>query len=1304
MAGPVATVWAQFKLDMSDFSSKLASAAKDIRKFANFQQRMVRDTNPGYASATAMIRTFNRSLSDTANITRGIVISQAFYAGVGAIRDATNALWDFNKQLDYAHVTYSALFGDANLARDFMSVLQEHAIETIFGYQDLAGISKKLLAYGLEYENMMFIMEGLTNLGTMSGDSAALDRIALALGQIYTKGKLSAEEMRQLANAYVPITDIIQQKFGLTGDDLKRVGDLNLPAADVINAIVDYANENFGSVGDAAMLTITGLEAKIVDTLKVVGSEMIAPLTAAYKSFLAYVSRGLENIREAFNSGGIGGIFEYLVPNEDTQKTIRIFLANIKNLFSSIMSLGAAAGKVLGNFAQVFVTVFNAVVPAITAVTNALATVINAMASTTAGAATLRIALVAVAAGFIAMRIQAISALAITAVTKAVVGLSKALLVLATIIARHPIIAILGALGVALVGVTAASSKANSSLSGLFDTLAGTGGASSKDVLQKTEKDLTNTNGALDQFNNRLEEGKQNADDLADSIGGAGSAAKKTAGLLSFDEVFKLNTPSESGGGGGSGLAGALEGLEDVLGGIGGIGDALIPEIPDFSDYISDFTDGLLGGLSDGLKEKIAAGGWGALIGGILGALIGGAFGQPILGAKIGMAAGTLAGVLFAEFEGAVSNAGAGGIAGVAAAIAKGMAASFTDVVRVLVSAGSIDEFFRMLADMFKQVGGKAILKGGVIGIVIGFLVDGIAHLLWSWLDEKIASADKDSAKIGQTIGSILGTVIGGIFGGPAGMLIGSAIGTFVGGFVGLFWEPIKEFFADLGNAIGGWLSEVLMPVGVWLAETGAGIANWCTETLNGITGWAKATWASLSAWFTNTITGFTTWWTNTTQGLRDWWTNTVNTFSNWDTLTSETFGIWWKETSKGFTDWIRNTFGGLKTWWTDTTKGLHEWETDTKLSILNWIDETGKSIINWVWDTLKSIDDWKNNIIKSINQFAAEALKSIIQWAIDTAIKIGAWVAETWNEFVQWSREVDKTITGLFISIGLALDAWATNTWNAISTWVTNTWNDFITWATNVGTVLTNFFTSALTNTSTWLSNTWTSMHNWFADTKAKVKASWELLWDPNTWKAGWLHVSGWFNSVLTSVRTWFTTTKASVKTLWESLFDSTKWKSGWDLIKSWFSNLLSGISTWFSGLKTSVSSWWDGLFDGKGISVNAGVNTSGGSRLSLGGHYSGGIFNREHIARFAEGNKAEMVVPLENNSAMQPFVDAISNGIVSSLAPITASVGSSNNLPPLYVGTLIADDRGIRELYKKFEIIQVQENARRGITVEAF
>lgn len=1196
MASPVATVWAQFRLDMSDFASKLNTASRSLRTFANAQRRVLKAQNQGFDKATDIIKSFNRSLSDTANITRGIIISQTFYSAVGAIRDATGALWQFNKELDYAHVTYSALFGDASLANDFMSVLQEHAIETIFNYQDLAGISKKLLAYGLEYKNLMFIMEGLTNLGTMSGDSAALDRIALALGQIYTKGKLSAEEMRQLANAYVPITDIIKEKFNLSEEDLGRVGDLNLPAEEVINAIVDYANENFGSVGDAAMYTITGLEAKIVDTLKVVGAEMLKPLTSAYKSFLVYIARGLEGIRESFAAGGIGGVFEYLVPDENTQKIIRTFIANIKNLFMSIMSLGAAAGQVFGNFAQVFVAVFNAVVPAITAIINTLAIMINALASTSTGAAVLRVALVAAAGAFMLMRVQAMGALVVTVVTKAVNALSKALAVLAAVIAKNPVLTLLAMLGIALVGISVSSNKASNALSGFFDTIAGTGGSSGKDTLQKTEEEINNANDALDKFNNRLEEGKDNAEDFEDGLNGAANAAKKTGGVLSFDEVFKLNDPKDSASDGAGAGSGVLDDMEDLIDGLGSLGDALIPEIPDFSDYFSDFGDSLFGGLSDSLKEKISAGGWGALIGGIIGGLIGLAFGNPVLGAKIGSVVGAFAGVLFNELEYAISNVGVGAVSGIVAAIGKALskagAAGLGTIVKNAFANGGIKGVAGALAGVIKSTGAKSLLKGGLIGAAVGLLVDGVAHLLWSTFEEKFSGANADTAKTGQTIGSLIGTVIGAIFGGPVGAIVGSTIGTFVGGFIGLFWEPIKKWVTDTAVAFAKWALTTWNSIGDWVTKTTVAIANWVSDT-----------WDSFTTWTVDTLVAFI-----------QWTSDTWNAFATWIAETILAFANWVSDTAHAITDWADRTWDAFTTWVSSTAKAIADWTVGTWNAFTTWVSNTAKALADWVVRTWNSLNNWVSN-----------TLTAVTTWATNTARVFANWVS---------------------------------NTWNAVTTWSINTAKAFADWVSKVFKTIGDFCTNALKSINTWLSNMWKSMSTWFVDTGKDI--------------ANW----------------------------WSGLFDITKWKSGWSSIKKWFSDLFSDISDWFSNLGNSVSNWWDGLWDGKKVKVNA---TSGGGNdgFSLAGHAYGGVFNREHIARFAEGNKKEAVIPLEEDRAMQPFVDAVSKGLTGSMAPMIAQINSnnSNSLPPMYVGTLIADERGLRELYRKFEIIKVQENDRRGL-----
>ena len=1193
-----ANLAATLRLDISNFSASLSRASRQMNSFAS-------NMYTSYGVAAKELNKHNLGLKDTVRIVHGIVVAQTFYKAANAIADATSALWNFNVALDYMHVTYSALFGDTKVASDFMAVLQEHSVETIFDYQNLADASKKLLAYGIEYENLMFIMEGLTNLGAMSGDSAALDRIALALGQIYTKGKLSAEEMRQLANAYIPITEILQDKFGLTGDDLKRVGDLNLPASDVINAIVDYANENFGSVGDAAMYTITGLQNKIVDTLKVVGAEMLKPVTTAYKSFLAYVADGLEVLRTEFEAGGIGGIFEYLVPDPNAQATIRQFVANVRNLFMSLASVGTVIGQVFGNAISVLVTAFNVVSPVITGLVNVLAGLLNAMLSTREGMILLRTATLIAATAFVILKVQAMAALVVTAVTKAIVGLSKALLILGSIIVKHPILSLLAALAVTLIGVSTASNGANKAISGLFDTLSGAvGGSSSNDFLQKTEQDIIDSSEAADQFNNRLEGAADSADDLADAIGGAGSAAdkaaKKTGGLLSFDEVFKLpekSDPKGSGSGSGSGAGGVLEDLENLMGAFNGFGDSLIPDIPDFSQYIKDFTDGLFGGLETGIFDALKSTSIGALIGSGIGAILGGLLGGPagaVLGAKIGALAGGLVGLLWEKFSGALSNTGVGVLAGIGAAIAKAFGGSFFEVLKqAFTNPGSLAGLFKNIGAIFTGTGLKEILKGGVIGAAIGLVVDSIAHLLWTTLENEFENADAETAKVGQVIGSVIGAIIGGILGGPPGAIIGSAIGTFAGGFVGLFWEPIAEYFDPATNPLSAFFVDVGLQIADWAVNTLTDLQGWWDDTYTGFSNWWGDTYPGFMTWWDDTYSGFTTWWDDTTSGLSSWWEDTVATFTDWDAITGDTLSNWWEETSTGFSEWFEDTFSDFTTWFEDTFSGFITWFADTKSSLSTWATDTAAQYHSWVEDTTATVQRWHDDLDEILFGWVDDAKKAIADWAADTLQSFLDWAADTYAQFEDFKKDAEEVFIGILIAISKAF---------------TDGFED-------IGESISDFFS---------LDNLWNL-------------------------------IKGGIDSFTKKLSKW-----------WE------------------------GIGDVFSGDINATPS----------VNLSASARGSGGGRVALAGHASGGVFNREHVARFAEKNKAEAVIPLEEDRAMKPFVDAVSNGIVSSLAPIVATVnaGNANNLPPMYVGTLIADDRGIEQLYKRFEVIRIQEAARRG------
>ena len=463
-------------LNIANFTNALNTAR---RQWQQFSTSMARGSATGaaealvnsYTTLNERLHAVGLGLRDIARISSGIIVSQTFYGITRSINEATDALMQFNENLDYARVSYSALFSDSALAEDFLDTLQQFSVDTVFEFADLEKMSRKLLAYGMEYENLMYIIEGLTNIGTMSGDPAALERLAVAIGQINAKGYLQAEEVRQLVNAYAPMQDILRDSFGLSDEDFGRLSDLKLPADDVINAIVEYANDRFGDVSEAAMLTLTGLKNRIVDTLKVMGVDIMAPLTVFYKSLLRFLADQLNAIHEVYERNGLGGVFEYLVPSTEWQTRLRQLIANLQNFVYSAIALFHTLAPVAGQVFGGLIDGFNVLLAVVNAATSGVTAAIQSMAGNTPVLTVLSRALVIAAAAWALFRIQALGAAVLTGLRIIIVRVAEAVLLLSRALMSNPILTMLVLFGAALIGLSANANNANSAISKLLNTL-----------------------------------------------------------------------------------------------------------------------------------------------------------------------------------------------------------------------------------------------------------------------------------------------------------------------------------------------------------------------------------------------------------------------------------------------------------------------------------------------------------------------------------------------------------------------------------------------------------------------------------------------------------------------------------------------------------------------------------------------------------------------------------------------------------------------------------------------------------------
>lgn len=597
-----ATLTAGLNLNTSNFSSNLIRANSQVQRFA---ANLSGQINAGMVDPAKRAKF---EFKDVARIVQGIIISKAFYGGLNAIRQATSAVWSFSQQLEYAQMVYTNLFGSSSLATEFINVLKDFAAITPFAFSDAEEAAKRLLAYGIKSQNVMYVMQGVLAASTAQQNPAIIEQVSRAMGQIYTKGRLMNEEMRQLAEAGIPAYEILQQKLGLTQKQLQNLGKQAIPANVAINALVDGINERFGGLLSQASKTITGLISNIKDNAQMLASGLFTPVASQIRTALVSLESFVSKLREAYELRGAGGVFEQLVP-KDMQASIRTLLLNLRNL-NDIIKMNV--GNLL-NFAKAMlaalVPILNVVLPPLNILLGLLTALTRAITSNETAMKIVSATIFGAAAAWAVYKIHALAAVASAAAIKLIVGAVKTLSVALTFLATHPVWALL-AFGVGVfITLTGASNRFAQSVKGIFGALTSLGGINPAKTLLPESKQRAND---LGKFNSKLTETSDAMDDLAGKTGKAAKAAKT---LLGFDEVFNLNTPDE--------------GDAD---GIGTDVDDLIPNAAgmDFSDFWKDtdfnkisqnFVDGLLDAF--GGKNKVISAGIGTIIGGALGMLLG---------------------------------------------------------------------------------------------------------------------------------------------------------------------------------------------------------------------------------------------------------------------------------------------------------------------------------------------------------------------------------------------------------------------------------------------------------------------------------------------------------------------------------------------------------------------------------------------------------------------------------------------------------------------------------------------------------
>lgn len=164
---------------------------------------------------------------DRASRRAGISLRQvgAIAAGwqvASALRAAAGAGIQFNKVQDAQRVGFTTMLGSGQAAADMMQRIQALALRSpILDPASTGDAARSLLAFGIPLKDVLGDVERLGDMSAATGRSISetMPLGARALGQIASKGKLSMEEMNQLAEGIGLGQTAIRKELGMTREE-----------------------------------------------------------------------------------------------------------------------------------------------------------------------------------------------------------------------------------------------------------------------------------------------------------------------------------------------------------------------------------------------------------------------------------------------------------------------------------------------------------------------------------------------------------------------------------------------------------------------------------------------------------------------------------------------------------------------------------------------------------------------------------------------------------------------------------------------------------------------------------------------------------------------------------------------------------------------------------------------------------------------------------------------------------------------------------------------------------------------------
>lgn len=298
----IAKMFQQLNSDVKAMRKSLDSIdSKNVRRVGDDLETVSKQSKKATSGIKGFADKCNK-MTGALSAIAAVQLGSVFTGMAGGILNMGIASVQAAAQMRQYEIAFQTMLKSAEAGTQMLRDLQQFAAETPFDVPGVVSAGQQLMAFGFKAEE---IIPMLTNLGDAASGlglgTEGVSRLAYALGQMQTSGKLNAQDMMQLTSAGISAWDMLAQAAGKTVAEMKDLcskGAIDSKAA--VQTIVAGMNDQFGGMMAKTSDEVSGLLANIKETAGNTSAAVGKYLTEAFniKGILKDVSDRLGEFQQ----------------------------------------------------------------------------------------------------------------------------------------------------------------------------------------------------------------------------------------------------------------------------------------------------------------------------------------------------------------------------------------------------------------------------------------------------------------------------------------------------------------------------------------------------------------------------------------------------------------------------------------------------------------------------------------------------------------------------------------------------------------------------------------------------------------------------------------------------------------------------------------------------------------------------------------------------------------------------------------------------------------------------------------------